>query len=200
MAESISGGNVDSMNYNPDIHHRKSIRLKGYDYSQKGLYFITICTQHRSHIFGKIEKGKMILNEYGEIVKHVWQNLPNHYHNCSLDEFIIMPDHFHGIVTIDMDNNITCVNVGNGFKPFQIGLKQLSTGKSFQMHNKHGLPEIIRGFKTFSSRGINEINNGEKFHWQKSYYDHIIRNNVSLIRIRKYIINNPVNWERKNTK
>jgi REP element-mobilizing transposase RayT len=86
-----------------------------------------------------------------------------------------MPDHFHGIVWINP--------VGNGLKPFP-------TGKT-----NHGLPEIIRGFKTFSSRRINEINHHEKFQWQKSYYDHVIRNDESLQKIREYIQNNPVKWE-----
>ena len=87
------------MNYNPDIHHRRSIRLKGYDYSQKGLYFITICTQHRSHVFGKIEKGKMILNEYGEIAAEEWEK--SEEIRNEIDEYVVMPNYFHGIVEIN---------------------------------------------------------------------------------------------------
>ena len=159
---------------------RKGNRFKNYDYSQPGYYFITICVHpdlKGNNIFGTIKNGKMDLNKYGGIVNHVWQNLPNHYYNCSLDKYIIMPDHFHGIVEIIADDG----NVGNGLKPFP-------TVKH------HGLPEFIRGFKTFSSRGINTINNGNTFRWQKSYHDRIVRNSNSLNYIRQYIINNPINW------
>jgi REP element-mobilizing transposase RayT len=158
---------------------RKGNRLRNYDYSQPGHYFVTICVHpgfKGRNVFGIINNGKMELNKNGEILNHVWQNLPNHYYNCLLDEYIIMPDHFHGIVEIITDDD----NVGNGLKPFP-------TVKH------HGLPEFIRGFKTFSSRGINAINNGNTFRWQKSYHDRIIRNDESLYHIRKYIINNPIN-------
>ena len=159
---------------------RKGNRLKNYDYSQPGHYFITICvhSELKGHnIFGSIKTRKMELNKKREILNKVWQNLPGHYHNCLLDEYIIMPDHFHGIVEIITDDD----NVGNGIKPFPT-IKH------------HGLPEFIRGYKTFSSRGINAINNGNTFRWQKSYYDHIVLDTDSLNRIRQYIINNPINW------
>lgn len=88
------------MSYNPNIHHRKSIRLKGYDYSQAGLYFITICCQDRAHLFGEIENGEMILNEYGKIANQCWLEIPNHFPNAILHEHIIMPNHIHGIVEL----------------------------------------------------------------------------------------------------
>ena len=112
------------MKYNPDIHHRKSIRLKGYDYSQKGLYFITICTQHRSHVFGKIEKGKMILNEYGEIAAEEWEKSEEIRNEIELCEYIVMPNHFHGIVRINAGANgrspVRCVA---GVRVDSIGLQ-----------------------------------------------------------------------------
>jgi len=83
---------------NPDIHHRRSIRLKGYDYSQTGLYFITICTQNRLCLFGEIENGEMILNNAGIMIEHQWQELIYHFDNIKLHEFIVMPNHFHGII------------------------------------------------------------------------------------------------------
>ena len=83
---------------NPDIHHRRSIRLKGYDYSQAGLYFITICTQNRLCLFGEIENGEMILNNAGIMIEHQWQELIYHFDNIKLHEFIVMPNHFHGII------------------------------------------------------------------------------------------------------
>ena len=178
-----------SKNYNPKIHHRRSIRLKGRDYSQEGYYFVTICTKNKIECFGKIINGRMVLNEHGGIVNQCWHDLPNHYHNCRLDEFTIMPNHIHGIVIIDNSdtemNSVVgtgCV-VGTGLKPVPTGIKQYS------------LSEIIRGLKTFSSRKINEQNPNLTFRWQKSFYDHIIRNEKSLDKIREYIRNNPPQWE-----
>jgi len=153
---------------------RKPNRLRGYDYSKNGYYFVTICTQNLVEWFGKVENDQMALNEYGRIVSECWHDLPNHYRNIKLDESVIMPNHVHGIVIID--------NVGNGFKPFPT--------------KYHGLSEIIRGFKTFSSRRINyKITNNRCFHWQKSFYDHVIRNENELAFIREYILNNPKKWD-----
>ena len=160
------------MNYNPDIHNRRSIRLKGYDYSQCGWYFITICTHSRRKLIGEIVNGVMKLNKYGKIVQFVWDDLPNHTHHIQLDEFVIMPDHIHGIIGININE---CVGVG--------------------LPN-HGLPEIVRQFKTFSALGINKIRNtiGTPV-WQRNYYEHIIRNENDLRRIIKYIKNNPGCWD-----
>jgi REP element-mobilizing transposase RayT len=144
------------MTYNPDIHHRHSIRLKGYDYSRQGLYFVTICIQNRKCLFGEIINDAMILNECGQIVQMVWDELPQHYANIQLDKFVIMPNHVHGIILIDH------ASVGAGFKPAQIsdaitnhaneideraGLKPAPT-------KKHGLPEIVRALKTFSAKKL----------------------------------------------
>ena len=157
------------------MKERKLMRLEGYDYSRSGYYFVTICTHQREEWFGQVESGEMILNQYGEIVNHGWNDLPNHYLNCLLDTFVIMPNHIHGIIVIDSKNR-----VGNGLKPFPT----------------YGLSEIMRGFKTFSSRRINEmIKEGSKFQWQKSFYDHVIRNERSLDHLRQYIQNNPLKWD-----
>ena len=153
--------------------NRKKNRLEGFDYSQNGYYFVTICTKNRKEYFGQVRDGGMILNQCGEIVRRCWFDLPNHYKNCASDEWIIMPNHIHGIVIIDND-------VGTGFKP---------------VPTYHSLSEIIRGFKTFSSRRINEYNQCGDFQWQRSFYDHIIRNGSSLNQIREYIHNNPFEWE-----
>mgnify|MGYP000913469741 FL=1 len=159
------------MKYDPKKHHRRSIRLKGYDYSQSGACFVTICTQNRVCLFGDIVDGEMRLNDAGKIVHGVWNDLPNHYPGMELDAFVVMPNHVHGIIVI----------VG-------AGLKLAPT--------KRGLPEIIRGFKTFSSRRINELRGTPGIPvWQRNYYEHIVRNDESLYRIREYIINNPMQWE-----
>ena len=88
------------MSYDPNKHHRRSIRLRGYDYSQKGIYFVTVCTQNREHLFGKIEKGVMQMNDAGQMVEFTWADLPNHNPHIVLDEFVVMPDHVHGIILI----------------------------------------------------------------------------------------------------
>ncbi|MDR1153558.1 MAG: hypothetical protein LBL04_02510 [Bacteroidales bacterium] len=107
------------MPYNPTIHHRRSIRLKDYDYSQAGLYFITICVQNRHCLFGKITDNKMILNKYGKIAYGEWLKTPNMHPNIQLDEFIVMPNHMHGIIVI-ADND------GDGG-----GRRQIPLGRSF---------------------------------------------------------------------
>jgi len=157
------------------MRERKRTRLENYDYSKNGYYFITICAENREEWFGKVEKEEMILNQYGKIVNQCWDDLPSHYLNCSLDTFVIVPNHIHGIIVI-LNNN----TVGNGLKPVPT----------------HGLSEMIRGFKTFSSRKINEeIKNDNKFQWQKSFYDHVIRNEKSLHNLRHYITFNSLKWE-----
>lgn len=149
--------------------NRKLNRLGGYDYSQDGYYFVTICTKNHENFFGKIKNGKMFLNDYGQIVQNQWIGLPDHYQNCILDEYIVMPNHIHGIVIINNKNNNI---VGNGLKPFPTPLKPFPT----PLKPRHSLSEFIRGFKTFSSKNIN-IKYGKKiFQWQKSFYDHIIGN------------------------
>ena len=159
----------------------KSIRLKDWDYSSNGYYYITICTKNRKCVLGNVVNGKMGLSQIGEIVQHCWHDLPNHYPNCNLDVLIIMPNHVHGIVIIDNENVKS--NVEAGFKPASTNMKQ------------HGLFEIIRAFKTFSSRKINGMQNLFHFNWQRDYYEHIIRDEHELNRIREYITNNPLQWE-----
>ena len=156
------------MKYNPNIHHRRSIRLKGYDYSQPGSYFVTICIWKKECLLGYIYKHKMILNTSGEVVQFNWFNLTKVYPYINLDTFVIMPNHIHGIIEIKDDD---------------------------KYKKRHGLPEIIRGLKTFSARRINQLRKIKGVPvWQRGYYEHIIRNEKSLNNIREYIVNNPLNW------
>jgi putative transposase len=152
---------------------RKPNRLKEYDYSTAGYYFVTICAKDRICWLGEVVDEKMLLNNLGKIVQNCWLDLPNHYKNIALDEYIVMPNHFHGILIIQP--------VGDGFKPSPTRM--------------HGMSEIIRGFKTFSSRKINDLKQIH-FHWQRSFYDNIIRTDESLNKIREYIKNNPKQWLR----
>jgi putative transposase len=157
------------MKYNPKIHHRRSIRLKDYDYSQPGAYFITTVTHNNEELFGEIRDGKMYLSAAGKILLHVWLDLPLHYPNVCLDAYCIMPDHVHAIIQ---------------FQPVGRGEKAVP------------LSEIVRALKTFSSKRINILRKrtGQPV-WQRNYYEHIIRDNGEWERIREYITNNPLEWE-----
>ena len=165
------------------MHERKKQRLPGFDYSAPGAYFVTICVQGMQCRFGEVRNSNIVLNEVGMKARQCWLDLPNHYINCSLDEYVIMPNHVHGILHI----------VGNGLN----NLKVTSPFPTECQPNvkQHGLPEIIRGFKTFSSRRINEITTEHSFRWQKSYYERVVRDKNELHLIREYICNNPLSWE-----
>jgi putative transposase len=167
---------MEQHRFNPDVHHRRSIRLMRYDYARPGAYFVTVCSYNRECLFGRMVNGAMELNDAGEMVKSVWDELPAHYGNVLMDQFIIMPNHVHGIIVLT--NNI----VGAGFKPAPT--------------KRHGLPEIVRAFKTFSSRRIN-LSRGMPGVpvWQRNYYERVVRNENDLFRIRRYIESNPAQWE-----
>ena len=189
---------------NRELPNRKRNRMRWYDYSEDGWYFITICTKNRIEWLGKIKNDGMVLNDNGKIAKMCWLDIPNHYPNMYFDEWIIMPNHIHGIIVIENDIVPAIpipTPVGTGFKPVPTNVKPVPTETEPVPTNtktnpkSHGLSEIIRGFKTFSSRKINKLpDHDHKFQWQRSFYDHIIRNEKSLHNIREYIINNPIKW------
>jgi putative transposase len=162
----------------------ETTRLPNWDYASDGRYFITICTKNRESFFGKIDKGKMILNEYGRIVEQCWFDLINHYRNLQLDAFVIMPNHMHGIMIVD--NSVVMV--------VETGFKTVSTTTQPQPH--HGIFEFVRALKTFSSRRMNELDNtAGRTRWQSRFHDHIIRDEQEFDRIQQYILNNPSTWE-----
>jgi REP element-mobilizing transposase RayT len=172
-------------------YRAESSRLRGWDYSSPGYYFITICTKNRECLFGEIENGKMMPNKYEEILENCWNDLPNHYPNLKLDQFAVMPNHVHGIIIIENDN--TTVDYPNTV--VETGLKPVSTETPDITDNTHGLFEFIRALKTFSARRINEQRQTPGISvWQSRFHDHIIRDENELNRIRKYIIDNPANW------
>ncbi len=170
---------------------RKKNRLENYDYSKSGYYFVTTCVKNREEILGKIENGKMILNSYGKIVQNRWEWLGEQYEYVEIDEFVVMPDHFHGILIIHSDDVGTGLDLSSrGIELFPRGI-DLSSGISTK--NK-SLSQLMGAFKTLSSRDIRK-NSLEDFQWQRSFYDHIIRNEKSFNLIREYIKNNPLKWE-----
>ncbi|HCO68880.1 MAG TPA: transposase [Dysgonomonas sp.] len=174
---------------NAHLPECKIIRLQDYDYSNEGLYFVTICCQDRIYVFGDIRDGEMIFNEAGRIADCAWKDLPNHNPHIQLDAWCIMPNHVHGIIII---NDI--ISVGTGSQPVRLERSGLEPAPA-TAYRKHGLPEIIRQFKTFSSRRINQLNGMQGIRlWQRSYYEHIIRNQKSYESIAGYIYGNPSKW------
>ncbi len=171
-----------TMKYNAEIHHRRSIRLNDYDYSQAGAYFLTICTWNREHLFGEIDSGNMSLNEYGEIVKQEWLRTGIIRANVRTDYFIIMLNHFHGILMVSDDRRGT--------------LQRAPTPEQFGKPVSNSIPTIVRLFKSTTTKQINQTRNSlGRAVWQRNYYEHIVRSEPELNKIREYIVNNPLNWE-----
>lgn len=197
--------------YNPKFHHRRSIRLKGYDYSQPGLYFITLCCQNRYPYFGKIENGEIHLNELGKIAFEEWLNTESVRDNVKLHSFVVMPNHFHAIIEILFSKKE---------QNSEVNLLDITFKSPSQT-----IGSIIRGYKGATAKkikiflGMGESNDEGKGEnkgeskgegkgelqfaltapttkiWQRDYYEHIIRNEEAYQKISEYIINNPKKWE-----
>jgi putative transposase len=192
------------MSYDPEIHHRKSIRLRGYDYSAPGKYFVTICALEKACLFGGIAEGQIALNDYGRIVENVWKELPSHLPLVELDRFVIMPNHFHAIAVI-VDPRAK--RVGAGFPRPDSNPGETGVGAGFphimspvpkpggENPPPRALGDVIRWFKYESTKRINELRGmaGRRI-WQRNYYERIIISDKSYWRIREYIADNPKNW------
>jgi REP element-mobilizing transposase RayT len=182
-----------------DIHRRRSIRLKGWDYGSLGYYFVTICTQNREPLFGDITNGNMALNEIGHIVEKCWQDIPAHFPHADLDEFIVMPNHFHGILLMKgsvgaykhtpQRSEQSVQRGANIYSPLRM---DRSDGPTLKSPSKN-VGSVIRGFKIGVSQWVHK--NTEIFSvWQRNYYEHIIRNKTELDQTRQYICDNPSAW------
>lgn len=203
--------------YNPNIHHRRSIRLKGYDYSQAGAYFITICCEDRICRFGEIAVGaglapaQMRLNEYGEIAYNEWVKLSERFMNVDLDVFQIMPNHIHGIIVLN--------DVGAGFTPAQNNeISPIDEISPIEMKNDDNIRaragartragaspaptttvcDIVGAYKSLVAHGCLDVYKSKNEMmgklWQRNYHEHIIRNEQSYQTISNYIVNNPAKW------
>ena len=185
----------------------KTLRLQNWDYGWDGIYFITICTKDRENYFGNIENNKMNLSNIGVIADILWHEIKNHAKNIELDQFVVMPNHIHGILIIDKNNIDNTNHVGQGQNHVGQG-HTLDLRDSNQTHpNK---PEKTIGQKRFQNIGKNTVSSiigsyksavtkharrlGYNFYWQPRFYDHIIRNDKEYHKIKNYIINNPNNW------
>ena len=161
---------------------RRSIRLKDYDYTDSGAYFVTICTKNKQCLFGKIISGEIKLSKVGRIVESEWLNVAVVRRNVRLHEFIVMPNHFHAIICLEGNNEGTA-----SCAPTLPRFGQVVSGS---------LSAIIRGFKSAVTNRFNKMNDtGGNSLWQRNYYEHVIRDEPSLNRIREYIVNNPLIWE-----
>jgi REP element-mobilizing transposase RayT len=156
------------MPYDPQKHHRRSIRIQGFDYAQPGAYFITFVTQNRECFLSLIIDGSVSLEPAGKAVLSVWQELPKHYRHLTLGDIVIMPNHVHAVLFFNPNGN--------------------ATGQA--------LPEIVRALKSFSARRINTLRAASgSVVWQQNYFEHIVRDNEDLCRIREYIWANPIHWD-----
>ncbi len=163
------------------VQNRRSIRLQGYDYSQVGAYFITVCTRNRECLFGEILDGNMRLNDAGRIVADEWLKTAEIRDKIELDEWVVMPDHFHGIVVI---------TDGRGTA------RRAPTNERFGKPVEDSIPTIVRSYKSAVTKRTNELHQTPAAKlWQRNYWEHIIRNEQELHRIREYIHNNPAQWE-----
>jgi putative transposase len=199
------------MPYDPRFHKRRSIRLRGYDYTSPGEYFVTIVTHRRLCLFGEIISGEMRLNEWGEVVSTCWREIPKIYRHVEIDEFITMPNHLHGIIIIHE-------NAGNSERAPQWGAPTIPdphprtgdpsgrppSGRPPSGRPRHGAPSlrpqsigsIIGQFKSVATKQIMRSQSVPRILiWHRNYYEHIIRNDYELSQIREYIRNNPFRWE-----
>lgn len=198
------------MKYDPERHRRRSIRLKGYDYAQAGAYFVTVCTHQRACLFGIVSDGQMDLNAAGQVAAQCWRAIPDHFPNVRCDEFVVMPNHIHGILWINAPNppavgandysplpsaqRPPAVRANNDSprRPSAVRANNYSPRRRPRGTSKT-IGSIVRGFKIGVTKWMRE-NDFDGPVWQRDYYEHIIREEESLNRIRQYILDNPARW------
>jgi putative transposase len=170
------------MSYDPLRHHRHSIRLQGYDYTEPGAYFVTICTHDRVCSLGTVMGGQMQLNDWGRMVAECWVALPVHFVYVTLDEWVVMPNHMHGIVVI----TDSVVGARQSRAPTVEQIRHPLPGSN---------PTIIRSFKSVVTKRINLLRGTTAPPvWQRNYYEHIAQDERGLCAIRRYIRQNPAKW------
>jgi REP element-mobilizing transposase RayT len=205
--------------YNPDIHHRRSIRLKGFDYASEGLYFVTMCVQNRECLFGEIKNNEMVLNDAGRMVEKWYNKTHDKFPDIICHEMVIMPNHFHCIWENVGLHGASPVGAHPCVRPPKQNMEPLTKividdydGKEgahmgaplptdLGEHTGSPLSMVVRWFKTMSTneyiRGVNELGwpPFDRKLWQRNYYEHIIRDDMSLQNIAYYIENNPAHWQ-----
>ena len=187
--------------FDPAKHHRRSIRIKGYDYAQTGAYFVTIVTSQRDCLFGEIVAGEMVLSDFGKIAEACWRAIPEHFPAVELGAYVIMPNHVHGIIIIDESvGTRRADDVGTGAFGRGAALLRpyMRPNESFPDESRPNvkpgsLGAIVRSYKSAVSYRIRKEHNTTEI-WQRNYYEHIIRDDKDLQRITDYINTNPLRW------
>lgn len=174
------------MVFDSKIHHRKSYRLKGFDYTKEGAYFITICTHNSQHFFGEVVEGEMQLNEVGKIANEYLSQIPNHFSKVEIGEYIVMPNHVHCVLILHPKSA--------GTRHVASVLDSESKMNAFGKPIPGSVSVIIQQFKSSVKRWCNK-NKFEDFKWQSRFYDVIIRDDNAYRRIANYIIENPKKWK-----
>ena len=162
---------------------RRQSRLKDYDYTASGAYFFTVCTYNRACILGEVVEHEVILTPLGMMVESAWQDVPNHYQHVRIDQSIVMPNHIHGIVRIELSDR------GPARDPGRSPTHRNGTAPE-------SLAAIVGSFKARVTRQSRRamMLSAEARLWQRGFYDHAIRSDRALERIREYIVNNPAQW------
>ena len=170
----------------PERPQRRSIRLQEFDYAQQGAYFVTICTQNRMCLFGEIVNGEMRVNDLGRVAQLLWEEIPAHFPQVETDAWVVMPNHVHGILVIAHDVRATHASV----RATHASPLRASGGPP-----KRSLGVIVGSYKSAVAKRINQSRRtpGASV-WQRNYYDHVIRDDADLNRIRQYILDNPAKW------
>lgn len=178
---SLRGGSI--VNHDAREHHRRSTRLRGYDYPQSGAYFVTVCVQNRQSVFGKVTNRRMMLSGAGRMVEEEWLKTPAVRPQVQLDEFVVMPNHFHGIIMIRHESGtvgatrLVAPTIGRPAGPM-VG----------------SIGAMMAQFKSIATKRMRALGHSS-FAWQRNYYEHIVRDEDSLNRIREYILTNPLRWD-----
>ena len=189
------------MKYDPSKHHRRSIRLPGYDYASPGAYFVTIVTYRHACLFGKIQNDEMQLTNLGQIVEEHWRVIPEHFPNVELGTFVVMPNHIHGIIVLPADAIRDLVSTPEILHDhsrrgvISTPIITVPQGDETSPLQRPTLGQVVAYFKYQSTKQINTIlDSAGTPIWQRNYHEHIIRNKDEHERIHLYIESNPVNW------
>ena len=189
------------MKFDAEKHHRRSIRLRGYNYAQTGAYFVTIVTKDRECLFGEIVDGEVRLNDAGRVIQATWNELPEHYPGVECDASIVMPNHVHGVIVLGDDGGVGSNDVGAGPRACPERGKPQSSGQPRGVAPTISLPDVVHRLKTLTTkRYIDGVKSSDWASfagrlWQRNYYEHIVRDENELRCIREYIVNNPLQWE-----
>jgi REP element-mobilizing transposase RayT len=167
--------------FDPHVHHRRSVRLAGYDYAQGGAYFVTICSHQKRMVFGRVREGVAQSNEYGRIVSECWTEIPQHFPHVDLEEWIVMPNHLHGIMVFTTDA------LANGVLP------------RFGESKRGAVATVINRFKGAVTRRVAKLRQEQEraavIVWQKGFHERVIRDAREFEMKRRYIIENPSRWQ-----